>query len=100
MEYLGSKLPIQQRCCKCGSNDITTVYKEKGYRYSEWGLPHSYDVNFIINFITVKELLHKRCSECGYSWVMDTLDYKSDGEVQYPNKYKDPVTILLKGNAC
>ena len=99
-----NEITNHQKCCKCGSSDIKTIYKEKGYLYIE-RVPHSYDESFIDhNRVTKKEFLHKRCSECGYSWVVDTLDYKADNGVQppnqfrpYPNLHRDPVTILLKG---
>lgn len=79
LDELFSKAKIKKEqgdCSKCGADSIKTKYINKDYRFSQYDLPHFFD-EFIINLYSTKELLIKKCCNCGYSWCTDIIKEKT-----------------------
>jgi hypothetical protein len=57
----------RDKCIKCGSNDISVTYQQKG--------AYETKPNTITNFEELKEdRLMKYCRNCQFEWVTKTLD--------------------------
>lgn len=64
---------MKKNCKKCGSEDIYTEYRKKGYVFSKFELPDECDEIDNHN-VLMNESLYRKCNICGYSWLEKTMD--------------------------